>query len=84
MPNIISRSNVSDWYDKLNAILTKHGLNPITVPDISNVAAADHVTPLTDKLQDMKSDTYYKLATYSDWGGGCCWRYNARANALRH
>lgn len=67
MKQIISR-DVDSWYAKLNGILTKHGLSGIDVPEISGTARAAQVTPLTDKLDEMKTDTYYKLADYSDWG----------------
>ncbi len=67
MKQIITQ-DVTGWYGKLNGILTKHGLSAITVPDISGPARAAQVTPLTDRLESMKTDTYYKLATYSDWG----------------
>lgn len=68
MANIIKRSDIDSWYSKLNSILSKHGLNTIPIPSIQSTATAAHVTPLTDKLNSMKSDAYYKLATYSDWG----------------
>ena len=67
MKQIISR-DVAGWYDKLNGILTKHGLSSVAVLEISGTTRAAQVTPLTDKLDEMKADTYYKLADYSDWG----------------
>ena len=60
--------DVKGWYNRLNTILTGHGLGGIAVPEISGAAKAAQVTPLTDRLESMKTDTYYKLATYSDWG----------------
>lgn len=60
--------DVANWYSRLNAILTGHGLSGVAAPEISGAAKAAQVTPLTDKLESMKTDTYYKLATYSDWG----------------
>ena len=60
--------DVTGWYARLNAILTGHGLSGIAVPTVSGAARAAQVTPLTDKLEAMKTDTYYKYAAYSDWG----------------
>ena len=60
--------DVTGWYSRLNAILTGHGLSGIAVPEVSGAARAVQVTPLTDKLDSMKEDTYYRLAEYSDWG----------------
>ena len=64
----IKGQDMSSWYERLNAILTGHGLSGIAVPTISGTARAAQVTPLTDKLDSMKEDTYYKLAEYTDWG----------------
>ena len=64
----IKARDVTGWYDRLNGILTGHGLEGIPVPDLSGVARAAQVTPLTDKLDCMKEDTYYKFAEYADWG----------------
>ena len=67
MKQIIGQ-DVNGWYTRLNAVLLKHGLTAVSVPDIAGPAKAEQVTPLTDKLESMKADTYYKLASYSDWG----------------
>lgn len=64
----IKGQDVAGWYGRLNAILAGHGLSGIAVPAISGTARAAQVTPLTDKLDSMKEDTYYKFADYSDWG----------------
>ena len=66
--NQIKTQDPAGWYARLNAILAKHGLAGVAVPDISGVAKAAQVSPLTDKLESMKSDGYYKFAAYSDWG----------------
>ena len=67
MKQIIAQ-DANGWYTRLNAVLLKHGLTAVPVPDITGPAKAEQVAPLTDKLESMKTDTYYKLASYSDWG----------------
>lgn len=64
----IRAQDARSWYDRLNAVLTGHGLDSISMPEISGTARAAQVTPLADKLEGMKEDPYYKFASYGDWG----------------
>lgn len=64
----LEAAEVQDWYSRLNAILNRDSQTPAKVPDIfagQSTVNAGQISPLTSKLNSMKSDEYYSYATYS-------------------